>query len=159
MVLENNKLHQVYEQVNALGPWVCGPKPTGVSCPHAWATVRLCDELSWANMVSELKVVPGMMWLTCEGECWKYFICETRSHIDKIVGCGLAYIFGELIHLLLYGFENNEPHKVYVQVNAFDPWVVDCMIFFSSMPDFQDYMLNFGLNFRLIEPTLFVTTL
>ena len=58
-----------------------------VSCVHECATVRLCDELSQSNMVSEPKVVPGMIWLTCEGECWKYFICEIRSHIDKIVDC------------------------------------------------------------------------
>ena len=55
-------------------------------------------------MVSEPKVVLGMMWLTCEGECWKYFTCETRFHIDKIVGCRLAYILVELILLPPYGF-------------------------------------------------------
>lgn len=46
MDLGNNKTHQVHVQVNALDPWVCGPKPTGVPCPHEWATLRLCDELS-----------------------------------------------------------------------------------------------------------------
>ena len=29
MVLENNEPHQVYVQVNALDPWVCGSDPTG----------------------------------------------------------------------------------------------------------------------------------
>ena len=36
--------------------------------------------------------------------CWKHFTCETRSHIDKIMGCGHAHILGELILLLPYGF-------------------------------------------------------
>ena len=84
-----------------MGLW---PEPTGIPCPHEWATVRLCDDLSRPNMVSEPKVVPGMMWLTCDEECWKYFTCETRFYIAKIVGCGLAYILGELILLLPYGF-------------------------------------------------------
>ena len=90
-------------QVNALNPCVCGPGPTCVPCPHDWATVRLCDELQ-PNMLSEPKVVLGMMWLTRNGECWKYFICETRSHIDKIIGGELAYILCGLIFLLPYGF-------------------------------------------------------
>ena len=55
--------------------------------------------------------------------CWKYFTCEARSHIDKIVNCQLEYILGELILLPPYGLGNNEPHKVYVQVNALDSWV------------------------------------
>ena len=57
----------------------------------------------------------------------KYFTYEIRFHIDKIVGCGLIYtyiyIFGELILKLPYGFGNNEPHQVYVQVNTLDLWV------------------------------------
>ena len=40
-------------QVNALDPWVFGPESTGFPCPHEWATVRLCDELSRPIMVSE----------------------------------------------------------------------------------------------------------
>ena len=84
-----------------VGLWA---RATGVPCPHEWARVRLCDELSRYNMVSEPKVVPGMMWLTCEGECWKYFTCETRSHIDKIVGCWVIYILHELIFLIPYDF-------------------------------------------------------
>ena len=97
-----------------ISPSVCASQhswPVGLwarahGCPVSiqWATVRLCDELSRPNMVSEPNVVPGMMWLTCEGECWKYFTCETRFHINKIVGRWLAYILGGLIFLLPYGF-------------------------------------------------------
>ena len=39
MVLENNE-PQVYVQVNAIDPWVCGPEPMGVLCSHEWATVN-----------------------------------------------------------------------------------------------------------------------
>ena len=38
------------------------------------------------------------------GECWKYFTCETRSHIDRIVGCWLLFILRVLIFLIPYGF-------------------------------------------------------
>ena len=99
-----NETHQVlYASQRSLlvGLWA---RAHGCPVSIQWATVRLCDELSRPNMVSEPNVVPGMMWLTCEGKCWKYFTCETRSHINKIVGCGLAYILGELILLLLYNF-------------------------------------------------------
>ena len=51
-----------------------------------------CHGLIWYQS----KVVPGMMWLTCEGKYWKYFTYERRSHSNKIVDCGLAYILGEL---------------------------------------------------------------
>ena len=60
--------------------------------------------MSRSNMVSDPKVVSGMMWLTCEESVEKYFTFETRSHVEKIVGCGLACILGGLILLLLYGF-------------------------------------------------------
>ena len=50
MVLENNEPHKVYVQVYTLDSWVCGPEPTGVLCPYEWATVRLCDKLSWPNI-------------------------------------------------------------------------------------------------------------
>ena len=53
MVLGDNEPHQVYVQVNALDPWVCGPEPTGVACPHEWVTVRLCDKLAWPNKFNE----------------------------------------------------------------------------------------------------------
>ena len=48
------------------------------------------------------------MWLTCEREYWKYFICETRLHIDKILDCRLVYILGGLILILPYVFGNNK---------------------------------------------------
>ena len=56
MVLENNEPYQMYVQVNAFDPWVCGAEPMGVPCPHEWATVRLRDELSQPkdNLVSLL---------------------------------------------------------------------------------------------------------
>ena len=110
-------------QVNALYLWVCGPKPTCVPCPHEWAKLKLCDEFLRLNMVSELKVVSGMMWLTCEEECWRYFTCETRFHIDKIVGCELEYILGELILLLPYGFGKQWISPSVWQINALDPLV------------------------------------
>ena len=43
-------------------------------------------------------------YLIAHPSCWKYFTCEIRSHIDKIVGCRLAYILVELILLPPYGF-------------------------------------------------------
>ena len=45
----NNEPHQVYVKVNTLNSWVCVPECTGAPCPHEWATVRSCDELSWPN--------------------------------------------------------------------------------------------------------------
>ena len=65
-------------QVNALDPWICGPKFTSVSCPHEWVIVRLCDESSRLNIVSEPKVVPGMMWVTCKGG-----VFEIPSHLKQ----------------------------------------------------------------------------
>ena len=55
MVLGNNKPQQVYGQVNAIDPWVCGPEPMGVPCPHEWVTVRLCDELSRPNNIKVIR--------------------------------------------------------------------------------------------------------
>ena len=52
MVLGNQDPHQVYVQVNALDPKVYVLDPTGVPCPHEWATMKLCDELSWLNNLS-----------------------------------------------------------------------------------------------------------
>ena len=45
-----------------------------------------------------------IVWYSYDHDVQKYFTCETRSHIDKIVGCRLAYIFDKLILLLPYGF-------------------------------------------------------
>ena len=67
MIMGNNESHLMSVQVNILDSWVCGPDSTGVLCSHECTTVRLCDEFARPNMVSEPKVVPGMMWLTCEG--------------------------------------------------------------------------------------------
>ena len=67
MILGNNEPHQVYVQFNALDLSVCGPEATGIPCLHEWAIVRLCDKLARPNMVSNPTVVPGMIWLTCEG--------------------------------------------------------------------------------------------
>ena len=49
----NNEPHQVYVQVNAHDPWVCGPEPTDALCPHKWVTVKLCDELSRSTTFSK----------------------------------------------------------------------------------------------------------
>ena len=67
----------MYVQVNVFDPWVCRLEPTGIPVSTRVGHRELCDEWSRTNMVSDSKVVAGMMWLTCEGECWKYFICET----------------------------------------------------------------------------------
>ena len=42
-------LTKYYVQINALDSCFCGLEPKGVPCPHKWATVRLCDELSHPN--------------------------------------------------------------------------------------------------------------
>ena len=44
------------------------------------------------------------MWDKSSQHCWKYFTCETRSHIDKIVACWFAHISVVLIFILPYGF-------------------------------------------------------
>ena len=36
--------------------------------------------------------------------CWKYFTCEMKFYIDKIVSYGLTYILNELILMLQYSF-------------------------------------------------------
>ena len=63
----------------------------------------------------------------CSRMCWKYFTCETRSYIDKIVGYGLAYILSELILLQLMVLGNNEPHQLYVKVNGSE-WAHRCLV-------------------------------
>ena len=50
MVLRNYRPHQVYVQVKALDPWVCGLEPMGVPCPHECTTVGLYNTLSWPYM-------------------------------------------------------------------------------------------------------------
>ena len=105
MVLGNNEPYKVYVQVKTFDLWVCGPEPTGVPCPHEWATVRLCNELSRPNMVFEPMVVP---WICCSSHVMGSVENTSRviqkSHINKILGCRLACILDGLIFLLPYGF-------------------------------------------------------
>ena len=101
MILGNNEPHQVYMQVNALDPWVCGLEPTGVPCLHEWATVRSCDKLSRPNMVSEPMVQSKMKNGRSEKngvptlidyshmQTWRGFACKKGcwnglSHINKL---------------------------------------------------------------------------
>ena len=95
MVLGSNESHQAYVQVNA---HPCGF--VGLSYPvsrvHEWGIVRLCDELSWSNIIFYFMILfqdlkeAIMKGLGFQAEDFRISGFDSR---DMLVGHSVAYEF------------------------------------------------------------------